>query len=160
MKRIRLVIIFYFTQGIIHNLGHPITPAFVRSLGIPDFMFGVFFATMSFGLMIGGPLWGALGDKGKKKRYIVIGLLMYSLGQFFFGFVGNQYWMVFFRFFSGFGVVATITYMPVISLNYHRKLTVPSTLPTASARRRSVPPSDIFLAALSPIISFSCNCWA
>ncbi len=109
MKKIRLIIIFYFTQGIIHNMGHPITPWFVRSLGIPDYMFGVFFATMSFGLMVGGPIWGTIGDNGKKKKYIVIGLLMYSIGQFFFGYSNNVYWMVFFRFFSGFGVVSTIT---------------------------------------------------
>ncbi len=108
MKKVRLIIVFYFVQGIIHNLGHPVTPWLVRSQGIPDFMFGVFFATMSFGLMVGGPIWGTIGDKGKKKRYIVIGLLMYSIGQFFFGFAHNQYWMIFFRFFSGFGVVSTV----------------------------------------------------
>lgn len=108
MKKVKLIIVFYFVQGIIHNLGHPITPWLVRSQGIPDYMFGVFFATMSFGLMLGGPIWGAIGDKGKKKRYIVIGLLMYSIGQFFFGFSHNQYWMIFFRFFSGFGVVSTV----------------------------------------------------
>lgn len=108
-KSILITISFFLVQGIIHNLGHPVTPSFVRSLGIPDFMFGVFFASMSFGLMIGGPIWGVLGDNGKKKNYIVIGLLMYSIGQFGFGYAGNQYIMVFFRFFSGIGVVAAAT---------------------------------------------------
>ncbi|HOO43806.1 MAG TPA: MFS transporter [Bacillota bacterium] len=110
MKKERyLVVLFFFVQNIIHNLGHPVTPAFVKSLGIQDYMFGVFFATMSFGLMVGGPIWGSLGDKGKKKTYIIIGLLMYSIGQFFFGYSNNQYLMVFFRFFSGLGVVSSIT---------------------------------------------------
>jgi MFS transporter, DHA1 family, multidrug resistance protein len=108
-KSILITISFFFIQGIIHNLGHPVTPSFVRSLEIPDFMFGVFFASMSFGLMIGGPIWGVLGDNGKKKNFIIIGLLMYSIGQFGFGYAGNQYIMVFFRFFSGFGVVASAT---------------------------------------------------
>lgn len=36
-------------------MGHPVTPSLVESLGIANYMFGVFFATMSFGLMLGGP---------------------------------------------------------------------------------------------------------
>lgn len=108
-KEKNLIILFFLIQSIIHNLGHPVTPAFVTSLGIPYYMFGVFFATMSFGLVIGGPIWGALGDRGNKKIYIVIGLLIYSVGQFFFGYIGNQYLMIVFRFVSGFGVVASIT---------------------------------------------------
>ncbi|XMB71492.1 MFS transporter [Mycoplasmatota bacterium WC30] len=110
MKKERyLIVMFFLIQNIIHNLGHPVTPEFVRSLGIQDYMFGVFFATMSLGLMIGGPIWGSLGDKGKKKLYIVIGLLMYSVGQFGFGYAGNQYIMVIFRILSGLGVVSSIT---------------------------------------------------
>lgn len=104
-----LVILFFFVQNIIHNLGHPVTPAFVENLGIADYMFGVFFAAMSFGLMIGGPVWGTLGDRGKKKPYIIIGLIVYSIGQFFFGYSNNQYLMVLFRFLSGIGVVSAIT---------------------------------------------------
>lgn len=106
-KSIIIILSFYFLQGIIHNLGHPITPNLVDDMGIPDYMFGIFFATMSFGLMLGGPLWGTLGDHGHKRRYIVSGLLVYSFGQYMFGNVGNQYWMVFFRFVSGFGVAAS-----------------------------------------------------
>lgn len=106
-KRIYLLLSFYFLQGIIHNLGHPITPSLVTEMGIPDYMFGIFFATMSLGLMFGGPLWGSLGDQGNKRTYIVTGLLVYGFGQYMFGNVGNQYWMVFFRFVSGFGVAAS-----------------------------------------------------
>ncbi len=108
-KTLILTILYFLIQGIVHNIGHPVTPAFVRSLGIPDFMFGVFFASMSFGLMIGGPIWGILGDRGKKKNYIVIGLLLYSIGQLFFGYIGNQYIMIVFRFVSGVGAVAAST---------------------------------------------------
>lgn len=110
-KTVYLIIIFSFIQGIIHNLGHPVTPAFVSGLGIPNYMFGVFFATMSFGLMIGAPIWGILSDHGQKKRYILIGLLIYSVGQFLFGYVHNASWMVVVRFVSGFGVIASSTLM-------------------------------------------------
>ncbi|MCK5732038.1 MAG: MFS transporter, partial [Tenericutes bacterium] len=44
-----------------------------------------------------------------KKLYIVIGLILYSIGQFGFGYSNNQYVMIFFRFLSGLGVVASIT---------------------------------------------------
>ncbi|MDC7242882.1 MAG: MFS transporter, partial [Sphaerochaetaceae bacterium] len=108
-KEKNLIIVFFLIQNIIHNMGHPVTPSFVTSLGIPDYMFGVFFAAMSFGLVVGGPIWGSLGDRGNKKLYIALGLLLYSIGQFAFGYVNNEYLMVFFRFLSGFGVVASIT---------------------------------------------------
>ncbi|MDY0010263.1 MAG: MFS transporter [Candidatus Izemoplasmatales bacterium] len=108
-KAVVSLIILYFIQGILHNLGHPVTPAFVRSLDIPDYMFGFFYSTMSFGLMVGAPIWGILADKGKKRFVMVLGLLLYSIGQIGFGYVGDMYWMVFFRFVSGFGVSASMT---------------------------------------------------
>jgi len=109
-KAIVWVLILYFFQGVIHNLGHPITPYLVSDLGIEDYMFGVFFAAMSFGLMLGGPIWGVLGDsRGNKRIYMVLGLLVYSIGQLMFGYSNNQYIMVLFRFVSGFGVAASVT---------------------------------------------------
>lgn len=106
-KSIIFILSIYFLQGVIHNIGHPVTPSLVEEMGLNDYMFGIFFATMAFGLMLGGPLWGSLGDQGNKRKYIVIGLLVYGFGQYMFGNVGNQYWMVFFRFVSGFGVAAS-----------------------------------------------------
>ena len=108
-KAVVSLVILYFIQGVLHNLGHPVTPAFVRTLDIPDYMFGFFYSTMSFGLMVGAPIWGILADKGKKRFVMVLGLLLYSIGQIGFGYVGDMYWMVFFRFVSGFGVSASMT---------------------------------------------------
>jgi len=108
-KTVFLIVGFFTLQGIIHNLGHPVTPAFVSGLGIPNYMFGVFFASMSFGLMIGGPIWGILADQGKKKKYIIIGLLIYSLGQFLFGYAHYTFLMIIVRFLSGLGVVSAMT---------------------------------------------------
>jgi DHA1 family multidrug resistance protein-like MFS transporter len=64
---------------------------------------------MSFGLVVGAPIWGIIADRGKKRIAMVGGLIIYSIGQFAFGYVGNMYWMVFFRFLSGFGVSASVT---------------------------------------------------
>ncbi|MDO9629054.1 MAG: MFS transporter, partial [Acholeplasmataceae bacterium] len=110
-KTVYLLIAFFFIQGIVHNLGHPVTPAFVRGLGIPDFMFGVFFAAMSFGLMIGSPIWGILADQGRRKFYIVLGLSIYSIGQFLFAYSADATLMVIFRFVAGFGVGSALTIM-------------------------------------------------
>ena len=108
-KAIIWVFILCFFQGLIHNLGHPITPYLVSDLGIEDYMFGVFFAAMSFGLMLGSPIWGVLGDRGNKRIYMALGLIIYSIGQIMFGYSGNEYVMVLFRFISGFGVAASAT---------------------------------------------------
>jgi len=108
-KAFLVVVIIYFFQGLIHNIGHPITPAFVRGLGIPDYMFGVFYASMSLGLVIGAPIWGMIADRGNKKNAMVGGLIIYSIGQFAFGYSNNVYWMVFFRLLSGIGVSASVT---------------------------------------------------
>lgn len=108
-KQITIILLFFFIQGLIHNLGHPVTPKMVTDMGIPNYMFGVFFATMSFGLLVGAPIWGSLGDHGNKKKYIIIGLIIYSVGQFMFAYSGNLFLMVLFRFVSGFGVVASMT---------------------------------------------------
>lgn len=108
-KIIVLVIILYFFQGVFHNFGHPVTPTLVSDRNIPDFMFGVFFAAMSLGLTVGGPLWGTLGDQGSKRVYMSLGLLVYSIGQVGFAYFTNMYVMTIFRFIAGFGVSASVT---------------------------------------------------
>ncbi len=108
-RAVKLVFFIYFFQGVIHNLGHPVTPAFVDGLGINDFYFGMFFSAMALGLLVGGPIWGYLGDRGNKRLYIVLGLLVYSLGQYLFASSTNQYMMLLWRFMSGFGVSSSVT---------------------------------------------------
>ncbi len=110
MKRtIFISILLFFMMGLIHNLGHPITPGLLRELKLPDYLFGTYFALMSFGLVIGGPFWGTLGDHKDKRKLIFVGLLIYSVGQFVFGNVHNIYIMAIARFVSGFGVSAIVT---------------------------------------------------
>lgn len=108
-KVVIFMFLVYFMQGILHNLGHPVTPQFVKDLGIGHEYFGYFFAAMSFGLLVGSPIWGYLGDRGNSKIYVFAGLLIYSLGQYLFGFSTNKNLMIIYRFMSGFGVSASIT---------------------------------------------------
>jgi len=113
-KNLILIVIFLFLQGVIHNLGHPITPSLVNELAIPNYMFGLFFAAMSFGLMVGAPFWGILSDRGHRKLWITLGLSVYTMAQIGFGYVGEAGWMVAFRLIGGLGVVSAITIFTAI----------------------------------------------
>lgn len=125
-KNLIVVLIFTFIMNILNNLGHPVTPSFVGSLNIPDYMFGVFFATMSLGMMLSAPLWGALSDNGSTKKYIIIGVLIYAVAQLGFGLVHNKYLMVGFRFLGGVGVGAPMTLLISLVVGHSDKNRVTS----------------------------------
>lgn len=108
-KHIIIALILTAFQAIIHNIGHPVTPDLVHSLGIPDYMFGVFFAMMALGMMIASPIFGVWGDHHKKNRLIFFGLIVYSIGQIGFGFGTDPVLMVIFRLISGLGVAGIVT---------------------------------------------------
>lgn len=111
MKKItKYIIIYAFIQGIIHNIGHPITPAFLIDREIPSYMFGIYFAVMSIGLALGGPFWGMLSDKYKKDRFfIILSLIIYSISQAGFGYTNTLFFHLIFRFLSGVSVACTFT---------------------------------------------------
>lgn len=110
-KKLSLLIFIFFIQGIVSNMHHPLMPSYVQSLGLPNYMFGFFFAFMNIGTMFGGPFWGNLGDQGKKKFVVIIGFIIYGLNQMFFGMgqIFNQWFLSIFRFLSGFGIAAALT---------------------------------------------------
>ena len=58
-KRTYYLIILAWFQSVSFNIAHPITPSFVAYLDIPERMFGIFFATMSLGVVIASPFWGS-----------------------------------------------------------------------------------------------------
>ena len=108
-KEIVIILILTLIQGIAQNLAHPITPSFVSYLGIDDIMFGIFFASMSLGIVLGAPFWGIISDKGHHKTWIFLGTIMYAFGQFIYGYSENITWMVLARIFSGIGASSGIT---------------------------------------------------
>lgn len=110
-KILYISLFLFLIQGIVQNLGHPVTPTYVTNLGINEEFFGYFFSAMSFGLLLGAPIWGVLGDINSKKKYIIIGMSLYALGQFAFGFFENEYIMIFVRFFSGVAAASGVTLM-------------------------------------------------
>lgn len=108
-KKIITFLFLFMFQGMITNLGHPVTPAYISSLNIGEFMFGIFLATMSLGMMLGAPFWGNLGDSRNKKYIISLGLMFYLIGQVLFGLFNNQWLLLIARLLSGLGISASIT---------------------------------------------------
>lgn len=62
-------------------MAFPITPAIISGLGIPDYMFGVAFATMNFFSFLMAPIWGRLSDLYGRGRVLVVSLLGAAAGQ-------------------------------------------------------------------------------
>ena len=120
-KEILIILILTLIQGIAHNLAHPITPSFVSSLGIDDVMFGIFFASMSLGIVLGAPFWGIISDKGHQRTWIVLGNVMYAIGQLIYGYSEDVTWMIFARIFSGIGAASGITIFAALILIYSTK---------------------------------------
>ena len=101
MKKYIFLLISGLLVGITTNIGHPITPYYINQIGLDKIVFGYFYATMSLGMLISAPIWGALGDSKGRKLVLVICLIFYGVGQALFGIFHNQYLILAARFFSG-----------------------------------------------------------
>ncbi len=66
------------------NFAHPVTPALIQNLGLPDYMFGVAFASMAITNFLFSPFWGKFSEQYGSTRTMSIGLLGYAVGQFVF----------------------------------------------------------------------------
>lgn len=111
MKNKSLIFIIFLTMlsSLAFNMAHPVTPMFINKLGLPTFMFGLFFATMSIGNFIGSPLFGSLSDKNGRIKFLILGAIGYGISQLGFGFNTNPFIILIFRFTGGFFVVSYLT---------------------------------------------------
>jgi len=96
-------------QAFVFNLSNVITPAYLSDLGLEKYYFGYFFALWSFGMLVSSPIWGTLGDLYGKKRFVIIGLLIYGFSQAVFYYSDSISILIFFRVLSGVGVGAPVT---------------------------------------------------
>lgn len=121
-------ILFYFVivafQNIAANLAHPITPTLIKSLNLPNYMFGLMYAGMAGTNFLFSPFWGKLADYFNSKRIMLIGCCGYAAGQFLFWHSQTIATIMFARCLSGFFVAAigvcTLTYLVNISLSEER----------------------------------------
>ncbi len=108
MNRKILYIIFMF-QAFIFNLTNVITPRYLDSLHLEKYMFGYFLALWSLGMLLSSPIWGELGDRFGRKKFVVLGILIYGISQLGFYYSSNIYLLVLLRVTSGIGVGAPVT---------------------------------------------------
>lgn len=108
-KSLFFIIFLTMFSSLAFNMAHPVTPMFINKLGLPTFMFGLFFATMSIGNFIGSPLFGTLSDKKGRIKFLILGAIGYSISQLGFGFNTNPFIILIFRFTGGFFVVSYLT---------------------------------------------------
>lgn len=108
-KSLIFIIVLNMFSSLAFNMAHPVTPMFINKLGLPTFMFGLFFATMSVGNFIGSPLFGSLSDKKGRIKFLILGTIGYGISQLGFGFNTNPFIILIFRFTGGFFVVSYLT---------------------------------------------------
>lgn len=108
-KSLFFIIFLTMFSSLAFNMAHPVTPMFINKLGLPTFMFGLFFATMSIGNFIGSPLFGTLSDKKGRIKFLILGAIGYGISQLGFGFNTNPFIILIFRFTGGFFVVSYLT---------------------------------------------------
>lgn len=83
------------------NMVHPITPAFLTDLKLPDYTFGIAFAAMMTTNFILSPFWGTLSDSVGRLRITRITLIGYAFSQFLFMISGSVSMVLFSRLVSG-----------------------------------------------------------
>lgn len=95
------ILILNFLMLTLFNFAHPVTPQMMELKGSPDYLFGLFFFTMSAGTFLLSPTWGAKIDKIGTRKILTISPLVYAIGQFMFAYFTNPVLMLVGRFISG-----------------------------------------------------------
>lgn len=84
-KNINKLLFINFITMATFNMAHPVTPKLINVLGLPTYMFGVFFSFMAIANFIMAPIWGAFSDQIGRKRFLIIGVIGYGVSQLGFG---------------------------------------------------------------------------
>lgn len=102
MKReAKKVLFFSGLIWIIANLHHPVTPSYFTGLNLPDHIFGTSYAAMVFAIFLTSPMWGSIGDKGKRKTTLVLATFLYGLVQMSFSLVDSVLGILLLRLLAG-----------------------------------------------------------
>lgn len=108
MKRRGLIsaLIYVSILALGSDMAHVVTPKLIASRGWPDYMFGILFACMSCSTLIFSPVWGKVADSRGRKLPLIIGPVIYGIGQLGFVCFANPVLVCLARFFSGIGTAA------------------------------------------------------
>lgn len=108
-NKMKKILFINFITMATFNMAHPVTPTLINSLGLPSYMFGVLYSTMSIAYFVMAPIWGAMSDTKGRKKFLVIGVIGYGISQLGFGFVENVGLILLFRMLAGSMSVGFIT---------------------------------------------------
>lgn len=100
-KETKKVIFLSGIIWIISNLHHPNTPSFFTSLNLPDHIFGTSYAAMVFSIFLTSPIWGSIGDKGKRKNTLILATFCYGIVQIIFSRAETVWTILLLRVFAG-----------------------------------------------------------
>lgn len=117
----RRLLIWVIPLEIVTNMAHPFTPKLFTSLHMPDYMFGVSFASMALASFLFAPFWGKSADLKGRARALGIMAVGYGIGQLFFSWSTTIWVLVPVRFITGFFACANT----VCSMSYVTDITTP-----------------------------------
>ncbi|MDO4198550.1 MAG: MFS transporter [Erysipelotrichaceae bacterium] len=95
-----------FLYSLVANFAHPITPTFIKMLGLHDYMFGLAFACMAFTNFLFSPFWGKMASRYGAGKVFSLAFLGYGTMQFFFGFSTEEWQICLARLGGGFFISA------------------------------------------------------
>lgn len=117
----RRLLVWVIPLEIVTNMAHPFTPKLFTSLHMPDYMFGVSFASMALASFLFAPFWGKTADQKGRARVLSIMSVGYGIGQLFFSWSTTIWVLVPVRFITGFFACANT----VCSMSYVTDITTP-----------------------------------
>lgn len=88
-------------MGVSSNMAHPVTPLFIKSLGLGDSMFGYAFAAMSITNFLFSPTWAKLASKYGIIKINIICSFFYGISQLMFGISSTSFTLILARLSSG-----------------------------------------------------------
>lgn len=95
MKKISVTHLMFlnFLYSLVANFAHPVTPTFIKDLGLHDYMFGLAFACMSFTNFLFSPFWSKMSARYGANKVFSSAFIGYALMQLCFGF-STQEWQI------------------------------------------------------------------
>jgi len=123
-KSLTLFFMIMLMEGIAANFAHPVTPTIIVNLNLPNYMFGLAFASMSITNFMFAPMWGKFVNIIGRIKVLSICCIGYAFGQFLLGNMTCEADMIIARMVSGFflgGIsVSNLAYVIEASDEQHR----------------------------------------
>lgn len=108
MKKVSIfrLYLLVFLYSLIANFAHPVTPTFIKMLGLHDYMFGLAFACMAFTNFLFSPFWSKMANKFGAGKVFAAAFIGYGAMQLCFGLSTMEWQICLARMVGGFFISA------------------------------------------------------